>query len=128
VVLGEFGWYGGGAPQHHPYLSQEQQAHWISEEIEATRALADGWLSWPFADTPSSRDISLYAGLVKPDLTPKAWGRKFKELAATLPELKKPTPELPASIFTEALTANEDALKQIHQDYTKAIEQTIGKP
>ncbi len=128
VVLGEFGWYGGGAPQHHPYLSEEQQANWISKEIEATRALADGWLSWPFADTPSSGDISLYAGLVKPDLTPKVWGRKFTEFAAILPKLKKPTPKLPASVFTEALTADDDELRQEHRDYTQAIRQAIGKP
>jgi len=60
VVLGEFGWYGGGAPQNHPYLTEEQQAEWISAEIEISRSLTDGWLSWPFADTPSSRDISLF--------------------------------------------------------------------
>jgi len=128
VVLGEFGWYGGGAPQQHPYLSEEQQARWMNEEIEATRTLADGWLSWPFADTPSSRDISLYAGLVKPDLTLKVWGRNFKELAATLPQLKKPTPKLPVSVFIEALTADENTLRQEHQAYTQAIQQAIGKP
>ena len=127
VVLGEFGWYGGGAPQQHPYLSEEQQAQWIGEEIEATRSLADGWLSWPFADTPSSGDISLYAGLVKPDLTLKAWGRKFKTVAANLPELKKPIVKVPAMVFAEALTADENRLKQEHQAYTKAIHEAIGR-
>lgn len=126
VVLGEFGWYGGGAPQQHPHLSEEQQAQWIGEEIEATRSLADGWLSWPFADTPSSGDISLYAGLVKPDLTLKAWGRKFKALAANLPELKKPAVKAPAMVFAEALTADEDRLKKEHQAYTKAIHEAMG--
>jgi len=121
VVLGEFGWYGGGAPQEHPYLSEQQQAQWIGEEIEATRSLADGWLSWPFADTPSSGDISLYAGLVKPDLTFKAWGHKFKAVAANLPELKKSAAEVPTMAFAEALTADEDRLKQEHQAYTEAI-------
>jgi hypothetical protein len=125
VVLGEFGWYGGWAPQEHPYLSEQQQAQWIGEEIEATRSLADGWLSWPFADTPSSGDISLYAGLVKPDLTFKAWGHKFKAVAANLPELKKPAAEVPAMAFAEALTADEDRLRQEHQAYTKAIHQAI---
>jgi len=128
VVLGEFGWYGGGAPQQHPYLSEEQQARWIGEEIEASRALADGWLSWPFADTPSSGDISLYAGLVKPDLTLKAWGRSFKTLAANLPELKKTTLVLPAPVFAGTLTADEEKLRQEHQAYTQAIRQAIGKP
>jgi endo-1,4-beta-mannosidase len=127
VVLGEFGWYGGGAPQHHPYLSEEQQARWIGEEIEATRALADGWLSWPFADSPQSKDISLFAGLVKADLILKAWGHKFKMLSANLPELKKSTPKLPPSIFTGALTADEKGLSRIHQAYVKAVQQAIAK-
>jgi hypothetical protein len=125
VVLGEYGWYGGGAPQKHPYLSEEQQAQWIGEEIEATRSLADGWLSWPFADTPSSGDISLYAGLVKPDLTLKAWGRKFETVAANLSELKKPAIKVPPLVFAEALTADEARLKQEHQSYTKAIHEAI---
>lgn len=127
VVLGEFGWYGGGAPQHHPYLSEDQQAQWIGHEVEATRSLADGWLSWPFAETPSSGDISLYAGLVKPDLTPKAWGRKFKALSANLPELKKPAAKVPPMVFAEALTADQDRLKQEHQAYAKAIQEAIGE-
>jgi Beta-galactosidase len=127
VVLGEFGWYGGGAPQRHPYLSEEQQAQWIGEEIEATRSLADGWLSWAFADTPSSGDISLYGGLVKPDLTVKAWGRKFKALAANLSELKQPPVTLPPMVFPEVLTADQDKLQQEHQAYTKAIREALGE-
>lgn len=126
VVLGEFGWYGDGAPQHHPYLSEQQQAHWISEEIEASRSLADGWLSWPFADTPSSKDISLFAGLVKADLSLKAWGRKFKQLASNLPELKEPKPKLPSFDFTTAFISGDIELDRIHQDYTKAIQQAIS--
>ena len=127
VVLGEFGWYGGGAPQQHPYLSEQQQALWISAEIEASRLLADGWLSWPFADTPESGDVSLFAGLVKADLSLKAWGRKFNELASNLPELKKPTPKLPSPDFTMALTTDEKELSRIHQDYIEAIRQAIAE-
>jgi len=127
VVLGEFGWYGGGAPQHHPYLTEQQQSDWIGEEIEASRSLAEGWLSWPFADTPSSRDISLYAGLVKPDMTLKAWGRKFKMLVVNLSELKKPTLELPALDFIGILTADEKELNRFHQTYTKAIHRAMAE-
>jgi len=127
VVLGEFGWYGGGAPQHHPYLNEQQQARWICEEIEASRSLADGWLSWPFADTPSSRDISLYAGLVRADMTLKAWGNKFKALASDLSELKKPTPKLPNPDFALALTANEKELNRMHQNYVEDVQPSIIK-
>jgi endo-1,4-beta-mannosidase len=128
VVLGEFGWYGGGGPQNHPYLTEEQQAGWISAEIKVSRLLADGWLSWPFADTPSSRDISLFAGLVKPDLTTKAWGQRFKELSANPAGLKQPTPKLPEFDFPKALTADKEELVKMHQDYEESIQQVAGKP
>jgi endo-1,4-beta-mannosidase len=127
VVLGEFGWYGGGAPQNHPYLTEQQQAHWIGEEVEASRSLADGWLSWPFADTPESKDISLFAGLVKADLSLKAWGSKFKELASNLPELKQSTPKLPSSDFPLALTTDNNELNRMHQAYIKAIQNVINR-
>jgi endo-1,4-beta-mannosidase len=126
VVLGEFGWYGGGAPQRNPYLSEQQQVLWISAEIEASRSLADGWLSWPFADTPSSKDISLFAGLVKADLSLKAWGRKFKEIASNLSELKKPTRKLPSFDFALSLTADNDELERMNQAYIKAVRQAIN--
>ena len=127
VVLGEFGWYGGRAPQHHPYLSEQQQARWISKEIEASRSLADGWLSWPFADTPESGDVSLFAGLVRADLTVKDWGRKFKKSATNLPELKKSKPKLPTSDFPVALTTDDNELIKLHEVYIKAIQQAINE-
>jgi len=127
VVLAEFGWYGGGAPQQHPFVSEAQQADWITAEIEASRRLADGWLSWPFADSPESRDISLYAGLVKPDMSLKAWGRKFQAYASDLPQLKKPTPELPALDFRSILTAGAEELAKMHQIYVEAIRRRIGQ-
>ena len=128
IVLGEFGWYGGGAPQNHPHLTEAQQAEWISAEIEASRPLADGWLSWPFADTPGSTDISLFAGLVKPDLTVKAWGQRFKELSANLSELKQPRPKLAGFDFSRALTANSEELGQMHHTYVEVIQQAAGRP
>jgi hypothetical protein len=128
VVLGEFGWYGGGAPQNHPYLTETQQAEWISAEIEASCSLADGWLSWPFADSPSSMDISLFAGLFKADFSVKAWGRRFKELSANLLELKKPIPKLPPYDFPKSLSAGNKELGQMHTFYVEAIQRVIGKP
>lgn len=125
VVLSEYGWYGGGAPQNHPYRSEEQQADWLSAEVEASRPLADGWLSWPFADTPASRDISLFAGLVKSDLTTKVWSRKFKALANDLPRLKQPTLKLPPFDSSRALTADGKALGKMHQANAEAIQQAV---
>jgi endo-1,4-beta-mannosidase len=128
VVLGEFGWYGGGAPQRHPYLSEAEQARWINAEIEVSRSLTDGWLSWPFADSPSSTDISLFAGLVKADLTVKAWGRRFKELSANLSGLKRATPKLPRFNFPNALTAGSEELGKMHSSYTETIQKIVGPP
>lgn len=127
VVLGEYGWYGGGAPQQHPYLTEAQQAEWIGAEIQASRSLAGGWLSWPFADTPASRDISKFAGLVKSDLTVKAWGRKFNELAANLSELKQPSPKLPEFDFPQALTAGSEDLNRMHHTYVGAVQRALGQ-
>ena len=63
----------------------------------------------------------MYAGLVKPDLSVKAWGRKFDELAGNLSSLKKPMTELPPPVLSEALTADQDYLKKTHQAYVEAI-------
>jgi len=126
VVLGEFGWYGGGAPQNHPFLSEQQQADWIAAEIEATRGLADGWLSWPFADTPSSRDISLYSGLVKPDMTLKAWGRTFQSYSADAPGLPLVKPSLPQRPEEGVLTAAEAELNRVHARYADAVVRALA--
>ncbi len=126
VVLGEYGWYGGGAPQNHPYLSEDEQARWLSAEVEASRPLADGWLSWPFADSPESTDISLFAGLVKEDLTVKVWGRKFRTMAANLPELKRPIANLPGFNFPNVFTADSEELSRMHRSYVEAIQQKLS--
>lgn len=128
VVLSEFGWYGGGAPQNHPYLTEAQQAEWISTEIEVSRSLADGWLSWPFADSPSSTDISLFAGLFKADFTVKAWGQRFKELAANLSELKQTRPKLPPFDFPNALTAGTEELDKMNRAYVEAVQKIVRSP
>jgi len=125
VVLGEYGWYGGGAPQNHPYLSEDEQSQWLSAEIEASRPLADGWLSWPFADSPDSTDISKFAGLVKSDMTMKVWGHKFKNIAANLPDLKLSTPDLPDFNFSNILTADSKELGKMHRSYVETIQQKI---
>ncbi len=121
VVLGEYGWYGGGAPQNHPHLSEQQQADWLSAEIEASRGLANGWLSWPFADTPTSRDISLYAGLVKDDFAVKVWGRKFRQYAGDVSRLKREVLSPVAFYPGVALTATDAELGRMHRRFVEKI-------
>lgn len=81
VVIAEFGWYGGGAIGKGPFASEEDQARWCSRFVETTAGLACGWLNWGFYDHPEARDVSVYTGLLKSDGRPKAWGRRFTELA-----------------------------------------------
>ncbi|MBP7053984.1 MAG: beta-galactosidase [Phycisphaerae bacterium] len=125
VVLGEFGWYGGGAVRGQPPLTEDQQARWIAAEIEASRRLAGGWLSWPFADTPESTDMSQFGGLVRSDLTVKPWGERFKAYASRLATLPQPTPELPALNYTPSLTMPAENLSSLHEDYGNRIRSTI---
>lgn len=126
VVLGEYGWYGGGAPQNHPYLNEDEQSQWLSAEIEVSRPLADGWLSWPFADSPDSTDISKFAGLVKADMTMKVWGHKFSALATKLPDLKRSPFDPPKFDFQNFLTADKQKLSEMHQRYVESIQKNIG--
>jgi endo-1,4-beta-mannosidase len=125
VLLGEYGWYGGGAPQNHPFLSEVQQSQWLSAEVEASLPLTDGWLSWPFADSPDSTDISKFAGLVKADMTMKVWGHTFSSLATEMPDLKRSAPDLPKFDFPNFLTADSSELSKMHQKYVKDIQKRL---
>ena len=127
VVLGEYGWYGGGTPQGRAYLSEDQQARWIAAEIEASRPFAQGWLSWPFGDTPDSTDMSVYGGLVRKNLVRKIWGWRFKSFVAALPDVPQPTPELPTFDFTPSLTAPLDDLLPIHEQYAELLRAELEK-
>jgi endo-1,4-beta-mannosidase len=126
VVLGEYGWYGGGAPRGQPPLTEEQQDRWIVAEIETTRRLSDGWLSWPFADTPTSGDMSKYGGVVRSDLTPKPWAKSFARYAANLAALRQPTPELPSLDYATALTLSADDLKPLHETYSQSVQAALS--
>lgn len=85
VVLGEFGWYGGGQPRfdqgRHPAATEEQQARWCRRVVETTAGLAHGWLNWGFHDHPEAGDVSELTGLLTADGRVKAWGHAFKALA-----------------------------------------------
>jgi sugar phosphate isomerase/epimerase len=88
VIVGEFGWYGGGQPTlnqgKHPFASEEQQARWCRKLVETTKGHAVGWLNWGFYDHPEARDVSQLTGLLTVDGRLKAWGQEFKRLSALL--------------------------------------------
>jgi len=125
VVLGEYGWYGGGAAQGRPRLDEHQQGRWIVAEIEASRRLACGWLSWPFADTPDSTDMSRYGGMVKENMIRKMWAWRFKSYAAGLADLCQPAPELPDIDVTASLTAPVRDLVPMQEKHAQRISEAI---
>jgi endo-1,4-beta-mannosidase len=81
VVIAELGWYGGGSFGDHPAASEADQADWCAALVRASEGLACGWLNWGFYDQPEARDVSVLTGLLRADGTPKAWGRRFAEVA-----------------------------------------------
>jgi hypothetical protein len=87
VVLGEFGWYGGGRPTSmgasRPPASEAQQARWCERVVTTTAPMACGWLNWGLYDHPEARDVTELTGLLTRDGAPKAWGRRFTGLAET---------------------------------------------
>lgn len=127
VVLGEYGWYGGGGPKGRPHLTEDEQGRWIGAEIEASRRLAQGWLSWPFADTPEATDMSVFGGLVTRHYIPKSWGLRFRSYAAALFLLAQPTPELPSFDFAASLTAPMDDLLTMHAEYTQLVQDALAQ-
>lgn len=93
VVIGEFGWHGGGAPKAFkdaPVATEEQQARWCRQVVESTRGLVSGWLNWGFHDQPEARDVSEFTGLLTAEGGLKAWGREFARLAPQVTGLQPP--------------------------------------
>ncbi len=127
VVLEEYGWYGGGAAPGRQHLSEHDQANWLVAELEASRRLADGWLSWPFADTPESTDMSRYGGLVKSDLVYKIWARRFDVYADNLAILPQPAPELPTADLTASLATPMEDLMPVHEKYSEMVQKALAQ-
>lgn len=86
VVIAEFGWYGGGALPGHPAATEAQQAEWCEALVLTTAGHATGWLNWGFHDHPQAKDVSLLTGLLTVEGKEKAWGRRFRDLAARFRE------------------------------------------
>ncbi len=122
LVLGEYGWYGGGAAPGRAYLDEHQQAHWIVAEIEASRRLVQGWLSWPFADTPEATDMSAYGGMVRANMGYKVWGRWFQAYLGALPTLPQPASPLPSFDTVPALTTSVNDLPDMFEKHAELVQ------
>jgi len=125
VVLGEYGWYGGGTPQGRAFLTEDQQGRWITAEVEASRRLTQGWLSWPFADAPEATDMSVFGGMVRYNLVNKIWAWRFRSYAKNLAILSQPAPELPPFDFLPSLTAGLDDMVSKHEEYATLLQAAL---
>lgn len=128
LVIAEFGWYGGGKLTFGDYApaTEEAQAAWCRKLVESTDGLACGWLNWGFYDQPEAGDSSQLSGLVKPDGTPKAWGRQFARLAEHY--RGSPLPPAPAlgprpELDWDAATTSAAAGAAYREEYLKAWRQ-----
>lgn len=129
VVLAEFGWYGGGSYSKGKsgdtkFATDQQQADLVEKFVKVTDGMVCGWLNWGLFDHPEARDCSRCMGLFTVDGTPKAWGRKFKELAAHYagrkiePRALGARPELP---WDQCVT-DAAAAKAFRDDYLRAFD------
>ncbi len=69
--------------------------------------------------------MSVFGGMVREDMTPKAWGGGFHSLAQNLSILPQPAPKLPAYDFTACLTAPLDETMSVHQEYAGLVQKAL---
>lgn len=102
VVLGEFGWYGGGKPDGLPERDQRVQDGWNRYLVETSRGICGGWFNWPLFDMSDSTDISQFSGIVTSTGEEKRWGESFREYAWELTGEQAPkSPEIEPLRFDE---------------------------
>jgi hypothetical protein len=120
VVLGEFGWYGGGPldPGGKP-ADEEQQARWCKRLVEVTAPMACGWINWGLYDMPEAKDVSRLTGLITTNGVDKAWGRGFGPLVKGLPTARAlpARPDLP----WESCTIDGAAMTRFQAAYLDAF-------
>jgi hypothetical protein len=123
VVIGEFGWYGGGPLDAKTQAaSEDQQAQWCQHVVDATRPIACGWLNWGMYDDPQATDVSRFTGLLTADGHEKAWGRAFTQDAK---EFSTNTsayhlPDRPACPWDQCIT-DPAAMEQFRRSYLESF-------
>jgi hypothetical protein len=120
LVIGEFGWYGGGAldPGGQP-ASEEQQAQWCKRLVEVTSPIACVWINWGLHDTPNAGDVSRLTGLITVGGVDKAWGKAFGPLVKGLP-LANALPARP-DLPWERCTMDGAAMTRFQAEYLAAF-------
>jgi len=128
VVLGEFGWYGGGVAHFNkgafPPASEAQQEEYDRRAVETTSPFTRGWLNWGLFDDPEAGDCSELIGLLTADGRVKAWGQTFRSLAASRKgkvartKWPGPRPELDWDACLTSLAAESQFRQQYFIDFS----------
>ncbi|MHC4443845.1 MAG: cellulase family glycosylhydrolase [Planctomycetota bacterium] len=100
VMLGEFGWYGGGDIRRKdkvtlPEMPVQHQDEWCNLLLKVTRGRLCGWLNWAFADTPTSQDLTRFSGCWDEHLKLKPWGKSFNRFACRISVTPQPLRSFP---------------------------------
>jgi hypothetical protein len=82
LMIGEFGWYGGGELKGQlPDRPVQHQVDWCKELLDVSRGRVCGWGNWAFADTETSKDLTRWSGCWTSDMKLKPWGKMYGEFA-----------------------------------------------
>jgi len=129
VVLGEFGWYGGGVAHFNqgafPPATEAQQEEYDRRAVETSGPFACGWLNWGLFDDPEATDCSELIGLLTADGRVKAWGKTFRSLAgsrkgkASRTKWPEPRPALDWDACLTSLAAESQFRQQYFVDFSK---------
>lgn len=120
VVIGEFGWYGGGSLDPGGRVaSEEEQARWCTRLVEVTASMASGWINWGLYDAPEATDVSRLTGLLTVEGKEKVWGKTFAPLVRStpLPAEIPVRPDLP----WDTVPGDKAAAKRFQADYLEAF-------
>lgn len=104
LMLGEFGWYGGGAlivdgQTQLPDRPAAHQVEWNRTLLDVSRGRVCGWLNWAFADVPAAADLTRWSGCWTTDLTLKPWGESFGAFARQITADPAPPRAFPDALW-----------------------------
>jgi hypothetical protein len=121
VVIGEFGWYGGGAldPGGEP-ADEGKQARWGRRVLEVTAPMVSGWINWGLYDTPEAKDVSRLTGLLTVEGEEKEWGKVFGRLVQNLPPVHT-LPARPDLPWESATMNHREAMDRFQAEYLAAF-------
>lgn len=84
VILGEFGWYGGGEVEVQgrrlKLALEEDQEKWVTKVVNLTKSYSVGWYNWSMYDYPASTDVTRFSGLVSSSGQPKKIGLSYSTI------------------------------------------------